>query len=50
MKNKISLKKLELKINKVNDLKATKVTGGKSHHTHCFCEPIKTATKGFIFS
>lgn len=33
MKNKISLKKLELKINKINDLKANKITGGKKRKT-----------------
>ena len=29
MKKKISLKKLDLKINKINDLKAKQITGGK---------------------
>ena len=29
MKKKISLKKLDLKINKINDLKTNQITGGK---------------------
>ena len=37
MKKKISLKRLELKVSKINDLRAKKITGGASHLT-CFCD------------
>ena len=44
MKKKISLNKLDLKINKINDLKTNKITGGKAETINCpvYPPPVKT--------
>ena len=41
MKKKISLKKLDLKVNKINDLQTKKITGGGCtgmHQSFGFCD------------